>query len=240
MAAGPGALRSRSTTTTAKPTAPAGRARVSKRLRPVHRHEPVPAGGRRRSDDRDPGAVLAQRPQRPGEQHPGGDLHHLQHRRRQHVQRPDLRQPRLDRHRRHHGPDRRPGPGGRQRDAADNGVNATYGFGTSMGLAVYAGQLYPVWAGNFDEATIVNGALAGSALSIYSRPMVIAAGPRVVNSTMGPIPLSPRPRAARSASRSPSTGRSIRPAPAHPSPPPTSRSSTTTPPTATRRSRSIS
>ena len=34
---------------------------------------------------------------------------------------------------------------------------APYGFGTSMGLAVYAGQVYPVWAGNFDEASLVNG-----------------------------------------------------------------------------------
>ena len=31
-------------------------------------------------------------------------------------------------------------------------ANAPYGFGTSMGLAVYAGQVYPIWAGNFDEA----------------------------------------------------------------------------------------
>ena len=59
-----------------------------------------------------------------------------------------------------------------------------------MGLAVYDGQLYPVWAGNFDQAQIVNGALAGNALSIFSRTMVIAAGPRIVSSTMGPIPLA--------------------------------------------------
>ena len=38
------------------------------------------------------GPVLARRPQRPRE-HPGGDLHHHQHRRRQHLQRPGLRQP---------------------------------------------------------------------------------------------------------------------------------------------------
>jgi subtilisin-like proprotein convertase family protein len=82
------------------------------------------------------------------------------------------------------------GPEADNGTAADNSVNAQYGFGTSMGLAVYDGQLYPVWAGNFDEASIVNGALAGNALSIYYRPMVITAGPRVVNSTMGPIPLS--------------------------------------------------
>ncbi len=82
------------------------------------------------------------------------------------------------------------GPEGDNATAADNAVNATYGYGTSMGLAVYGGQLYPVWAGNFDEANLINGALEGDALSIYYRPMVIAAGPRIISSTMGPIPLS--------------------------------------------------
>ncbi len=82
------------------------------------------------------------------------------------------------------------GPEGDNATATDNSVNATYGFGTVMGLAVYAGQVYPLWAGNFDEATIVNSAAAGNALSAMFQPMVIAAGPRIVNSTMGPIPLS--------------------------------------------------
>ena len=45
------------------------------------------------------------------------------------------------------------GPEGDNGTAADNAANAPYGFGTSMGLAVYAGQVYPVWAGNFDEAS---------------------------------------------------------------------------------------
>jgi subtilisin-like proprotein convertase family protein len=67
------------------------------------------------------------------------------------------------------------------------GVNETYGYGSSMGLAVYAGQVYPIWAGNFDEATNNNGTLAGDALVIDYRPMVIAAGLRVVNSTQGPV-----------------------------------------------------
>ena len=74
--------------------------------------------------------------------------------------------------------------------AADNAVNATYGYGTSMGMAVYAGQIFPVWAGNFDEASFVNNVPAGNALAVFSRTMVIAAGPRIVSSTMGPIPLS--------------------------------------------------
>ena len=59
-----------------------------------------------------------------------------------------------------------------------------------MGLAVYAGQVYPIWAGNFDEAHFVNDVPAGNALSIYYQPMVIAAGPRIVSSTMGPVAAS--------------------------------------------------
>jgi subtilisin-like proprotein convertase family protein len=66
-------------------------------------------------------------------------------------------------------------------------VNETYGYGSSMGLAVYAGQVYPIWAGNFDGATDVNDALVGDSLSIFYRPMVIAAGPRIVASTQGAI-----------------------------------------------------
>ena len=48
------------------------------------------------------------------------------------------------------------GPEGDNGTAADNSANSPYGFGTSMGLAVYAGQVYPIWAGNFDEAHFVN------------------------------------------------------------------------------------
>ena len=79
------------------------------------------------------------------------------------------------------------GPEGDNATTADNATNAPYGFGTSMGLAVYAGQVYPVWAGNFNEASLVNGVPAGNALSIYYQPMVIAGGPRIVSSTMGPV-----------------------------------------------------
>ena len=43
------------------------------------------------------------------------------------------------------------GPQGDNATTADNATNATYGFGTAMGLAVLDGQLYPVWAGNFDR-----------------------------------------------------------------------------------------
>ena len=62
--------------------------------------------------------------------------------------------------------------------------------GLRSGLAVSGGQLFPIWAGNFNRGNVVNGAIQGSPLSIYYRPMVIAAGPRIVNSSMGPIPLA--------------------------------------------------
>ena len=73
----------------------------------------------------------------------------------------------------------------------ESGGNAhaddTYGYGTQLGLAVFDGQLYPVWGGNFNQSTIVNGAAVGVPLSIQYVPMVIAAGPRIISSTMGPV-----------------------------------------------------
>ena len=82
------------------------------------------------------------------------------------------------------------GPEADNGTALDNASNFPYGFGTSMGLAVYGGQVYPIWAGNFDEASLVNNVAVGNALSIYYQPMVIAAGPRIISSTMGPVAAS--------------------------------------------------
>ena len=82
------------------------------------------------------------------------------------------------------------GPEADNGTALDNANNFPYGFGTSMGLAVYAGQVYPIWAANFDEASLVNNVPAGNALSIFYQPMVIAAGPRIISSTMGPVAAS--------------------------------------------------
>ena len=59
-----------------------------------------------------------------------------------------------------------------------------------MGLAVLDGQLYPVWAGNFNAAYLNNGAVTAYPLNIWYRPMVIAAGPRIISNSMGPIPLA--------------------------------------------------
>ena len=72
-----------------------------------------------------------------------------------------------------------------------------FGYGNQMGLAVFDGQIYPVWAGNFygpDPAAegfvdsfLNNGVVTGFPLNIWYQPMVIAAGPRIISSTMGPV-----------------------------------------------------
>jgi len=80
------------------------------------------------------------------------------------------------------------GPLSDNESSGNSHTDSTFGYGNSMGLAVSGGQLYPIWAGNFNQGNIVNSAIQGSPLSIYYRPMVIAAGPRIVDSTMGPIP----------------------------------------------------
>ena len=59
-----------------------------------------------------------------------------------------------------------------------------------MGLAVFNGQIYPIWSGNLNIGHIVNGAVQGPFVSIFYQPMVIADGPRIVNSSMGPISLA--------------------------------------------------
>jgi len=73
--------------------------------------------------------------------------------------------------------------GNAQRDAA-------FGYGNQMGLAVFDGQVYPIWAGNFNQSYDNNGTVTAVPLNIWYRPMVIAAGPRIIDSSMGPIPLA--------------------------------------------------
>ena len=88
------------------------------------------------------------------------------------------------------------GPKSDNQSGGDGQRDATFGYGDQMGLAVLDGQLFPVWAGNFNAAYLNNGAVTGYPLNIWYRPMVIAAGPRIVTSSMGPIPLpqGPTPR----------------------------------------------
>src|SRR5262249_51837250 len=71
----------------------------------------------------------------------------------------------------------------------DGQRDATFGYGPQMGLAVFGGHVYPIWAGNLNRAYYNGTAIVAYPLNIWYQPMVIAAGPRVVTSTMGPITL---------------------------------------------------
>ncbi len=66
--------------------------------------------------------------------------------------------------------------------------NANFGWGDYTGLAVADGHVYPFWAGNAN-ANFINVATAATAgfLHVYTAQVNIAAGPRVVGSTMGPV-----------------------------------------------------
>ena len=76
-------------------------------------------------------------------------------------------------------------------ESSGNSNRATLlGYGPQMGLAVFNGQIYPVWSGNLNIGHIVNGAVQGPFESIFYQPMIIADGPRILNSSMGPIPLA--------------------------------------------------
>jgi subtilisin-like proprotein convertase family protein len=79
------------------------------------------------------------------------------------------------------------GPQSDNESTGNSHTDTLFGYGSSMGLAVSGGQLFPIWAGNFNKGNVVNNAIQGSPLSIYYTPMVITAGPRIVNSDMGPI-----------------------------------------------------
>ena len=69
-------------------------------------------------------------------------------------------------------------------------TDAAFGFGNQMGLAVSGGQIFPVWAGNLNQSFVSNGTVFADPLNIFVQPMAIAAGPRIINSSMGPIPLA--------------------------------------------------
>lgn len=82
------------------------------------------------------------------------------------------------------------GPESDNESAGNPQIDKTYGYGDQMGLAVFDGQVYPIWAGNFNRSTDPLGTVIADPLNIWYRPMVIAAGPRIIDSTMGPISLA--------------------------------------------------
>ena len=73
--------------------------------------------------------------------------------------------------------------------SGNNDADTMFGYGSEMGLAVFNGQIYPIWAGNLNKGHLVNGQVFGPFLSIFYQPMVIASGPRIVSSTEGPASL---------------------------------------------------
>ena len=70
-----------------------------------------------------------------------------------------------------------------ENQSAGNGLrDAAFGFGDRGGLAVLAGQVYPAFASNLNGGTV-----GDLRLDIRVAPTQIAAGPRAVDSTMGPV-----------------------------------------------------
>jgi subtilisin-like proprotein convertase family protein len=60
--------------------------------------------------------------------------------------------------------------------------DARFGEGVHQGLAVGAGRLYVAWAGNMN-----GGELGGNEIDIWGARVVFADGPRIIDSTMGPV-----------------------------------------------------
>ncbi len=79
------------------------------------------------------------------------------------------------------------GPEGDNQSGGNPQTDHTFGYGDQMGLAVFDGQVYPVWAGNLNQSNYINGAVVANPLDIWYRPMAIPGGPRIISSTMGPI-----------------------------------------------------
>jgi large repetitive protein len=77
------------------------------------------------------------------------------------------------------------GPIPENQSSLNTKTDATYGFGGSQGLAVLAGHIYPAWSGNQNGGLL--DANRTNTLTIQTAPMVTAAGPRIIGSTMGPV-----------------------------------------------------
>jgi hypothetical protein len=188
------------------------------------------------------GTVRGVVPRRPLRRGAGAGRHVAggQRRRRRHLQRADRRVPErpADGLRQHHAPDRHPGPDPREPVGGNPLRDATFLFGDRQGLAVLGGRVVAAWAGNQN-----GGDRALNRLDIRTARARIAAGPRVVRSTMGPVtavttaagasttPSPPTARGRSTASPSSSTASSTSTRGTRwPSARRTSRSSTATPP----------
>ncbi|WP_406701360.1 Ig-like domain-containing protein (plasmid) [Singulisphaera sp. Ch08] len=65
-------------------------------------------------------------------------------------------------------------------------TDGTFGFGTHQGLAVYGGNIYPIWSSNENSINDINGL---ERLNIRTAKLAISGGPRIIHSTMGAVGL---------------------------------------------------
>lgn len=72
--------------------------------------------------------------------------------------------------------------------SAVNDPVPTLGFGSQMGLAVAAGRIYTAWAGNLNASYLdENLVIHGARFRTYVQQLYIAAGPRILDGTMGVV-----------------------------------------------------
>ncbi|SIO68013.1 Proprotein convertase P-domain-containing protein, partial [Singulisphaera sp. GP187] len=78
------------------------------------------------------------------------------------------------------------GPIPENQSGGNPATDGTFGFGSRQGLAVYGGKIHPVWSSN------QNGGIGTvtQTLGIRTSTISIAAGPRIIDSTMGPVGLA--------------------------------------------------
>jgi subtilisin-like proprotein convertase family protein len=69
-----------------------------------------------------------------------------------------------------------------ENQSSGNATRSPFGFGHRQDVAVANGRVYPAWAGNNN-----GGADGARRLDIFTAAVAVAAGPRVVGSTMGPV-----------------------------------------------------
>ena len=78
------------------------------------------------------------------------------------------------------------GPVPDNESGGNGGADGTFGFGTRQGLAVANGHIIPVWSSNQNAGSNLRNNLK-SFLNIESANVTVAAGPRVISSTQGPV-----------------------------------------------------
>ncbi|MFL5242005.1 MAG: proprotein convertase P-domain-containing protein [Gemmataceae bacterium] len=71
--------------------------------------------------------------------------------------------------------------------AGNANKDAKFAFGDRQGLAFSQGQIHPVWASNQNGGIDFGNFSGKELLDIWTANIAVAAGPRIINSTMGPV-----------------------------------------------------